>query len=185
MATNIIHRTILAALGTLFLGACSDKKTSSEPIKDSLSSVVGSFGYEVVDTDHDKTYVELEELDRSFYQPLSFESARIRSLKPLDAYGGPEFGNYFLSIEVYSTPEDAQKRAEEYRDLSRLAEATEGDRNVLSKRTVRCWGFSSAERAYLLTTHAAMFSALEKKVHSVIDGVKAYEQQRGGEQAAP
>ena len=141
--------------------------------------MVGSFGYEVVDTDQDKTYVELEELDRSFYNPLSFESARIRSLKPLDAYGGPEHGNYFISIEVYSDSEQAQKRAEEYRDLSRLAEATDYDRNDLSKRTVRCWGFSSKERAYLLTTHAAMFSALEEKVHSVLDGVKAHEQLRG------
>ncbi len=180
---RIIHTTILAALGTLLLGACSDKKTISEPVKDSLSNVVESFGYEVVDTDHDKAYVALEELDRSFYKPLSFENARIRSLKPLDGYGGPELGNYFLSIEVYSTPEDAQKRAEEYQDLNRLVGATEDDRNVLGKKTVRCWGFSSAERAYLLTTHAAVFSALEKKVHSVIDGVKAYEQQRG-EQAS-
>jgi hypothetical protein len=176
---SMIHTIILAALSVFLLSACSDNKTTTAPDKDSLSNVVGSFGYEVVDTDHDKTYVEMEELDRSFYKPLSVESARIRSLKPLDAYGGPELGNYFLSIEVYSNPEQAQKRAEEYRDLSRLEGATDYDRNDLSKRTVRCWGFSSGERAYLLTTHAAMFSALEEKVHSVIDGVKAHEQQRG------
>ncbi len=180
---KMIHTIIMAALCAFLLGACSDKKTSAAPVKVSLSSVVGSFGYEVIDTDKDKNYVELEEQDRSFYKPLSFESARIRSLKPLDANGGPEHGNYFLSIEDYRTPEEAQKRAEEYRDLSRLAGATKYDKNDLSKRTVRCWGFSSAERAYLLTTHAAMFSALEEKVHSVMDGVKAYEQ-KSGEQAA-
>jgi hypothetical protein len=176
---SIIHTITLAALSAFLLGACSDKKTSAVAVKNSLSNVVGSFGYEVIATDKDKTYVELEELDRSFYKPLSFESARIRSLKPLDAYSGPELGNYFLLIEDYRTPEEAQKRADEYLDLSRLVGATKYDKNALSKRTVRCWGFSSAERAYLLTTHAAMFSALEAKVHSVKDGVKAYEEQKG------
>ncbi len=175
----IPNRTIvMAAIGTFLLGACSDKKTNGAHVEDSLSTVVGTFGYEVVETDNGRMYVELEDIDRTFYKPISFESARIRSLEPLDAYGSPERGNYFLLIEDYRTPEEAQKRAEDYRDLSRLEGATDYDRNDLSKRTVRCWGFASAKRAYLLTTHAAMFSALEDKVHSVIDGVKAYEQKR-------
>lgn len=175
---SITPQIILATLGTLLLAACSDKKTSVAPVRNDLPGVVKTFGYEVIDTDNDRSYVELEELDRSFYEPLSYESARIRSLKTLDAYGGPELGNYYLTIEDYRTPEEAEKRAEEYRDFGRLAGTTIYDKNVISKRTVRCWGYASAERVYLLTTHAAMFSAMEEKSHSVIDGVKAYEQKR-------
>lgn len=165
---------IFALLHVIIMSACSEDKRNAEPIKASLSDIISSFEYEVIDT-APKAYVELEDQDRAFYKPVSYESARIRSLKPLDAYGGPTLGNYFLSIEVYATQEEASDRSNEYRDLSRLASATKHDKNDLSKMTVRCWGYSSGKRAYLLTTHAAMHFALERKVHSVIDGVKAYE----------
>ena len=165
---------VLALLHVIIMSACSEVKRNTAPIKASLSDIISSFGYELIDA-APKTYVELEDQDRSFYKPVSYESARIRSLKPLDGYHGPTRGNYYFSIEVYPTQEDARKRAEEYRDLSRLASATKYDNNDLSKMTVRCWGYPSGKRAYLLTTHAAMQFALERKVHSVIDGVKSYE----------
>jgi len=168
-----------ALLVAILISACSKVKPSKTPQEASLNDVVGSFGYEVIETDRSKFYVELEDQDRSFYKPVSFQSARIRSLKTLDAYGGPTLGNYYLSIEVYQTQAGAQKRADEYRNLNRLASVTTHDENELSKMTVRCWGVSSGERVYLLTTHAAMHSALEQKTHSVIDGVRAYEQKAG------
>lgn len=157
------------------MSACSKDQQNEATTKEPLSNVVTSFGYEIIDTDQSKDYVLLENQDRLFYNPVSFESARIRSLKPLDAYSGPVRGDYYLSIEQYRTPEEAKKRAEEYRDLSRLADETIHNENDLAKKTVRCWGFSSEKRAYLLTTHATMYSALERKVHSVIDGVKSYD----------
>ncbi len=178
---KILLRVISTIIFTLFLGACSDKKTSPTEVKNTLSDVVRSFGYEVIPTDKEKKYFELEMLDRAFYKPLSFESARIRSLKPLDAYHGPVRGDYYLSIEEYSTTEEAKKRADEYRDLSRLVSVGDDDLHGLNKGTVRCWGLSSAKRAYLLTTHASMFSTIESESHSVIDGVKAFEKQRGNE----
>lgn len=45
---SISDTTILAALGIVFLGAYSNEKTSSEPVENSMSSVVEPFGYEVV-----------------------------------------------------------------------------------------------------------------------------------------
>lgn len=174
---NIFRQILATIVCVALLGACSgDKREVSAESGLTLSKVVSTFGYEVVETDPAKEYVALEKQDRGFYKPVTHESARIRSLKQLDGYHGPTLGNYFLSIEVYNTQEEARKRAEEYRNLSRLASETGLDENGLSKMTVRCWGYASGKRAYLLTTHAAMFSALEQRVHSVIDGIKAYEQ---------
>lgn len=145
--------------------------------KEDLAYIVDEIGYQIMDIGESK-YVSIDELeaqDRKTYSPVSFECARIRSKKTLDGYHGPTTGNYFLSIENYSTTAEAQKRSGEYLDLSRFAKITKLDRNDLAKKTVRCWAYSSGNRAYLLTTHAAMQSALEAKTQSVIDGIYAYE----------
>ena len=161
---------LLAAVPLFSVGACSERGHSDT----ALSDLVASFGYEVIETDSSKAYLSLEKADRASYQPISSESGRIRSLEPLDGYHGPTRGNYFLTVERYSTEEAATTRAEEYRDLSRLAAATDYDQNELSKMTVRCWGYSSGKKAYLLTTHAAMHLALEARTQSVMDGIVAY-----------
>ncbi|MES2983292.1 MAG: hypothetical protein V4727_13345 [Verrucomicrobiota bacterium] len=145
--------------------------------KENLAFIVDKIGYQIIDIGESK-YVSIDQLeaqDRKTYSPISFECARIRSKKTLDGYHGPTTGNYFLSIEDYSTTAEAQKRSGEYLDLSRLAKITFLDRNDLSKKTVRCWACSSGTKVYLLTTHSAMQSALEAKTQSVIDGIYAYE----------
>ena len=123
-------------------------KTSKE---DHLATIVASFGYKVIATDESKTYYPLENFDRKTYGPISFESARIKSLQPLAGYHGPTYGDYFLSIEKYGTATDAEKRVNEYRDNDRLARITGRDRNDLSKESVRCWGYSSGKTAYLVS----------------------------------
>ena len=169
-----IMKRILAKISTLFCAVmvlgCA--KTSKE---DHLATIVSSFGYKVIATYESKTYYPLENFDRKTYGPISFESARIKSLQPLAGYHGPTYGDYFLSIEKYGTATDAEKRVNEYRDNDRLARITGRDRNDLSKESVRCWGYSSGKTAYLLTTHSAMYSALENLTKSVITGIKTYE----------
>jgi hypothetical protein len=145
--------------------------------KKDLAYIVDEIGYQIIDIGETK-YVSIHELeaqDRKTYSPVSFECARIRSKKTLAGYHGPTTGNYFLSIENYSTIAEAQKRSGEYLDLSRFAKITKLDRNDLAKKTVRCWGYSRGKKVYLLTTHSAMQSALEDKTSSVIDGIYAYE----------
>jgi predicted Abi (CAAX) family protease len=173
---NIIRSIILISMSAVLLFSCSDNSSKTPKKKISINEVVNSCGYEIIVTDESKDYFELENRDRTFYKPVSFEISRIRSLQKQDAYHGPTHGDYFLSIEVYNTPKEAQKRAEEYKDLSRLAGATDYDSNELNKKTVRCWGFSSGEIAYLLTTHAVMYSTMERESLTVMNGVKAYEQ---------
>ena len=177
--------TILSALSCISLNADPKEKQSKAPIapeKPIMKELVKSIGFEVLGTDTSKYYVADEKLDRTFYKPITFESARIRSLtaKRPDKHKDKMRGHYYLSIETYHTDEEATKRAQEYKDLSRLAKAPQTttyklDTSDYSKRTVRCWGFSSGKRAYLLTTHASVFSYLERRTQSVINGVKKYE----------
>lgn len=158
----------------VILGSCSEKQRPKSVASGLLHDVVGAIGCKVVDSG---STFPLETSDRAFYQPLSFEIANIHTNEPLDGYHGATVGKYILAIETYSTDEEAKKRADDYRDLGRLASISENDVHELSKMTVRCWGYSSGRRVYLLTTLAAMYSALEKRTNFVITGIKAYEQE--------
>jgi|TARA_B110000908_G_C10043516_1_gene352942 hypothetical protein len=174
-------RVVAAFLCFTALG-CSDARK-----KDKLSDIIATFGFHVVDMAQSKfeTIDKLESLDRASYAPVSFERARIRSDVELDGWHGPTIGNYYLAIETYRTTEEALKRTTEYRDWERFA-AVVGfdDPHHLGKTSLRCWAYPVGSRVYLLSTHAAMQSALEARTNSVLNGIKAYEERRGEQAGA-
>jgi|AntRauTorckE6833_2_1112554.scaffolds.fasta_scaffold15373_5 hypothetical protein len=172
----------LAAILSLAALSCSDA-----PKEDKLADIIAHFDFHVVDMAQSKfeTIDKLETLDRASYTPVLFERARIRSDEEIDGWHGPTIGNYYLAIETYRTAEEATKRAAEYRDWERFA-AVVGfdDPHHLAKTSLRCWAYPVDSRAYLLSTHAAMQSALEGRTNSVLNGIKAYEKRRGGKGGA-
>lgn len=175
MKTLSIHA--FAALLAFAVFGCTDARK-----EDQLPDIVSTFGFHVVDMAESKfeTIDKLESQDRASYAPDSFERARIRSDVELDGYHGPTIGNYYLAIETYRTKEEAAKRATEYRDLERVASVVGfDDPHHLGKTSLRCWAYHAGSRVYLLSTHAAMQSALEARTNTVLNGIKAYEQRRG------
>jgi hypothetical protein len=154
---EIMARPLLL-LTALVLAGCSKPEPNANP---SLDSLIRSLGCVQVAVDSD---YPLETLDRGFYESPSYKLASIHTEKPLDGYHGPTVGKYILALETYPTEDAARKRVDEYLDLSRLAKATPHDQNALSKMTVRCWSYRHGNEAYLLTTQAALFAALEALV---------------------
>lgn len=166
--------------------SCSEIKEEDNHKEDQLAETVATFGFHVVDMAQSKfePIDKLESLDRDSYAPISFERARIRSDMELDGWHGPTIGNYYLAIETYGAAEDATKRAAEYLDFKRFATvAGYDDPHDLGKTSVRCWAYASGNRVYLLSSHAAAQAALEARTNTVLNGVKAYEQKRGKQDA--
>ena len=165
-------RLLSAAIAVSFASGCAEREVGhSRSTPSQLARVIDAINCTQVDAG---LSFPLETRDRGFYGPLSFEIANIHTNEALDGYHGPTVGKYILAIETYPDESTAQKRADEYRDLSRLAGVTEHDEHELGKMTVRCWGYRDGRRAYLLTTLAAMYSALEQRTHFVLDGIQTH-----------
>ena len=161
----------------LWIAGCSHDSAKSEEVRQ-LQNLIEAIGCKMVD---DGSEFPLEDRDREFYQPVEYAIARIESVEPLDGYHGPTVGKYVLAVERYATGSEATKRAEEYLDLDRLAGVTGHDENELSKMTVRCWARAFGDKVYLLSTKAAMHSALENRTQYVLNGVTAYENNRSSQ----
>lgn len=125
--------------------------------------------------------VKIEEADRSNYQPLSAQVIPIRMLKAGDdGYHEPFRGNFVLTIERHADPAAARMRAEEYHSSEwwkRLVvpnDPTRDNSTMVSKSSVRCWGTSHGDTAYLLTTHSSGCSTLEHKSHFIRSRLDGY-----------
>jgi hypothetical protein len=176
----------IAIFLTLAAISCSDNPKEDNNKEDKLADIVATFGFHVDDMAQSNfdTIDKLESLDRDSYAPVSFERAWIRSDAELDGWHGPTIGNYYLAFESYTTMEESQRRESEYLDYERFARVVgsgvdRSDITNLSKTSGRCWAYSSGSRVYLLSSHAAMQSALEERTKAVLNGVKAYEKKRG------
>ncbi len=166
-----------ALLVPLSLLGCSEAEKEAR-----LADIIATFSFHEVDMAQSKFEAidKLEAQDRASYAPVSFERARIRSNAELDGWHGPTIGNYYLAFETYRTKEEAERRATEYIDYERLSRVLgrgvdRSDITDLGKTTGRCWAYPTGNRVYLLTSHAAMQSALEARTNTVINGIKAYE----------
>ncbi|MFK7851947.1 MAG: hypothetical protein AB8D78_13310 [Akkermansiaceae bacterium] len=107
---------------------------------------------------------ETEGKDRAVYNPKHFEIATIIMQKPSKGYHGPTKGSYVFIIEEYANEQAAKKRADEYINPGYRKRIADPDSlEKAGKSSVRCWGVSCENFAYLLTTHASSFANLEKK----------------------
>lgn len=109
-----------------------------------------------------------EDKDRSNYDPVRFEAVPIVMRNPGKGYHGPTKGSYIFIMEEYSSEQAAEKRAAEYLNpgyTDRIKNPDSDEKNA--KSSVRCWGVSKGKFTYLLTTHAAQFSALEALTHDL------------------
>ncbi|MBC7820677.1 MAG: hypothetical protein IAG10_27650 [Planctomycetaceae bacterium] len=114
------------------------------------------------------TVLDTEAKDRQNYQPVRFEAVPIRMRQPAAGYHGPTKGTYILFVEEYPSAQAAKIRADEYTSAGWTKRIPRGDSlEVEGKSSVRCWGISSGTSAYLLTTHAYMYDALETLNHDI------------------
>ncbi|MES2995982.1 MAG: hypothetical protein V4733_04140, partial [Verrucomicrobiota bacterium] len=160
---DMIKHLILASV--LLTSSCSDRRDSKadiprllEAVQCERRSVVGDM-QRVMDT---------EAKDRENYKPLSAETVPIRMREPAKGYHGPTKGSYIFIVERYSTEQEAKRRAEEYTGAGwakRLSAAD--DLELLYKSSIRCWAISDDTHVYLLTSQAAMFSALEELTQGI------------------
>lgn len=144
----------------MLIPSCSESRDSTADIPKLLEaieceprSIAGNM-QRVADT---------EAKDQKNYKPISSEVLPIMMRESAKGYHGPTKGSYILVLERYATDQEAKQRAEEYMTAGwaeRLAPAD--DLELLYKSSVRCWAISEGTDVYLLTTHAAMFSALEE-----------------------
>lgn len=150
--------------------SCSRQSASNIPkLLDALDcdkrSVVGNL----------QLAVETEAKDRGNYHPLSAEVIPIKMRKPIEGYHGPTQGSYIFIIEQYPDPAAAAKRVKEYRINGWDKRLPNPSREELDdKSSVRCWALADGNRAWLLTTHAAIFSALEDKTGNLKRKLLAY-----------
>ena len=106
--------------------------------------------------------LDTEAKDRQNYKPVSFEAVPIRMRQAAKGYHGPTKGTYILIVEEYPTEQAAKRRAEEYATTELSKRISHPDvLEIEGKSSVRCWGISDGKFAYLLTTHAYMYDALE------------------------
>lgn len=112
--------------------------------------------------------VDTETKDQLNYTPASFKMVPIVMRNPGKGYHGPTKGSYIFIVENYSSEEAAAKRASDYINpgyRERIAEPDSLEQE--GKSSVRCWGIAKGKSAYLLTTHAFSFKALEKLTHDL------------------
>ena len=171
---SVRAQLFLLTLCGFLLSGCDEQKIKPIPeLPSQLGEVIAAIGCKSIDH---KSAFPLETRDREFYAPISFEISNIRTKEKLDGYHGPTEGRYILALETYATEAEAQKRIDEYQNLSRLAGVTRYDENDLSKMTLRCWGYRSGKQAYLLTTLGAAQFHLERRTNFIIQGVKDFSQ---------
>jgi hypothetical protein len=154
----------LLLLSALLITACSDRTTNQIP------KLLDAIECDRRDVAGMQQVLTTEAKDRQTYHPLSAEEIPIRMRTPANGYHGPEKGTYILIIEQCSTEQSAKRRAEEYTAMGwekRIPNPVGHELN--GKSSVRCWAISEGSKVFLLTTHAAGYSALEH----LTDGIRS------------
>lgn len=93
---------------------------------------------------------EIEEDDAKAYGPESGVTLFLRTTYFTEGRLRPR---YWMRVEDYSTADAASKRAAEYTEYTHL-----GQRNEVTKNSLRLWAVARGKRVYALTTDALLFA---------------------------
>jgi hypothetical protein len=156
---------LAVAISIVVLPSCTEPKET----KPDIPSLLGAIECDRRNmTESMQRVVDTETKDQMNYSPASSEMVPIVMRNPGNGYHGPTKGSYIFIVEEYQSEDAAEKRATEYINPGYTKRINNPDIDETnSKSSVRCWAVAEGKSAYLLTTHAAQFSALEALTHDI------------------
>jgi hypothetical protein len=163
---KILSACLASAISIMLLPSCTERIETKPDIMPALLDAIECDRRSM--TESMQRVVDTENKDQENHSPASYELVPVVMRNPGKGYHGPTKGSYIFIVEEYPSEEAAARRAAEYLDPGyRQRIANPDSLEEEGKSSVRCWGIAEGKSAYLLTTHAVHFRALESLTHDI------------------